>query len=89
MPLDYAEFAHHYEGHGLSDDQKRVYFDTFESVMECIARFYWEDDASANRLGISLDGVSLAPSGTVESDHAIAIAFNGAAATEAAGKKES
>jgi len=89
MPLDYVDFAHHYEGSPLSDEQRRENFDVFANLMECIARALWRDDASAKALGISLDGISLEPSELVESEGALTNMFNEAADAHAAGKKDS
>lgn len=89
MPLDFTEFAHHYQGHGLSDLQQRAHFDTFADLMDCIARLFWRDGTDRNVLGITLDVGSLQTGDTVDSRPSITFSFNGAASVETAGKKDS
>ena len=88
MPLQYAEFAHHYDGHDATEAEKRAHFETLADFLECIARLFWHDDS--NRLGISFDGDSLRIAGTLDSKSIQASnAFCSAANEEAARKKDS
>lgn len=89
MPLEFADFAHHYEGRGLSGEQERVHFEAFADLMECMTRLFWREETAAKPLGISYDGVSIRFSGKLESQSSITTEFNSVAADEAARKKES
>lgn len=88
MPLDFADFAHHYQGLGLDSAQQIAHFETFSDLMECIVRLFWRDGPAANALGITLEAGSLAFADKVKSDHSLKVTFNGLAATGPAGKKE-
>lgn len=88
MPLDYTDFAHYYEDSGSTDAERQASFEAFSNLMECIVRLFWDEQNSANMLGISFNGDILALPGTVDSDYPITILFNGAASLGAAGKKE-
>ena len=89
MPLDFADFAHHYQGHGMSEAQQRAQFEPFADLMECIVRLFWRDGAGASSLGITLVGNFLPVADTVDSDQTLTHSFNGTASPEAAGKKDS
>lgn len=89
MPLDFAEFAHHYDGSAISDVEKREHFEAFASIMECLVRLYWQDDTAPNALGISLDSDTFSLFKTLESENPLPTTFNSAASEPAAGKTQS
>ncbi len=86
MPLDFIDFAHHYETSGLSDDQQRVHFEAFADIMECLVRVLWRASPVDDRLGIRLDDDTLALVGAVESQSATQRIFNRAASEDVGGK---
>ena len=80
MPLDFAEFAHHYQESDASDEQQRAHFDAVTGVLECVVRLFWEDASGAQRLGITLDDATLSLGNEVDSDIPLHTIFNEAAA---------
>jgi hypothetical protein len=88
MPLEFADFAHHYDGSGLSEPEQRAEFETFADIMECLARYFWQDHAHDNKLGIRLDGDTLALIDQLDSGHSLQNLFNEVALGTATRKKE-
>lgn len=89
MSLDFAEFAHHYDGMDLNDAEQRAHFEVMADLLECIARVFW-NEGSSNRLGISFDGDSLHIGTELASESsATTYAFNNASIGEATRKKDS
>ena len=86
MPLDFVEFAHHYEATGLDDAARRAEFEVFADFMECIFKALLSEAPAQNRLGIRLDFDTLAHLGAVESTSATREDFNRAAQSDAPGK---
>jgi hypothetical protein len=88
MPLQFADFAHYYEGEGMSAAQQHAHFEAFADLIDCIARYYGMSDDNGNELGIRLNENTLALLRNVDSSSPTQFLFNEAASDEAAGKKE-
>ena len=88
MPLDYAEFAHHYRGNGQSDDARRSHFQAVADLLDCIVRLYWRSEDAPNALGITLDGDALPARNGLDSSDTLTTRFNRKALPDEARKKE-
>lgn len=82
MSLEFADFAHYYRDSGMTDAQQRDDFALFSDILECVARFFWQE-GSENPLGISWLGDSAAPEIAVESGVSTPSTFNRVALGEA------
>lgn len=88
MPLDFADFAHHYEGHGVELGRQRAHFEAVADLLDCITRLFWQDNSQGKRLGITLQSGTLQIGDSVNSGNSITTQFNDAASGPGAGKQE-
>ena len=75
MPLEFADFAHHYRDYGMTEAEQRDDFAVFSNLCECVARFFLRAGPS-NSPGITFDSISAALSDAVESRRALRAQFN-------------
>jgi len=76
MSLDYAEFAHFYDGSSLTEDQRREDFDVHVCFLQCLVRYFWRREPVPNGLGISFDKDALEQLDRLDSGAAITTIFN-------------
>lgn len=88
MPLDYVDFAHHYEGQGLTEDQNQTQFAPIADFLDCLVRLIWRDGARANELGITLRDGSLLTAKRLESARTFTSTYNDAASASDAERQE-
>ena len=88
MPLDYAEFAHHYRGDSQSDEARRTHFEAVADFLECVVRLWWQNRDGPNTLGITLDGGALSVRDGLDSKDKLTTAFTRTALPAEARKKE-
>jgi hypothetical protein len=86
MSLEFVDFAHYYEGSGLTEARQREHFEIYACLMESIVQLFWQDDPAPNRLGISFDKNTLRRFAELDSLSSLSSNFKDAAREEAAGK---
>jgi len=84
MPLDFADFAHHYEGIEMTEAEKREDFEVYACFMECLVAYWWRRDPVANSLGISVNNDTMALIDALDSGPSLPSTFNTAAHGDAA-----
>ena len=89
MSLDFGDFAHHYKQSGMNEAMQHKHFEVFACIMDCLARYFWQEGPSENALGIMFDQDTLALPGAVEStEFPLSPTFNQAAPGQQAGRKK-
>lgn len=86
MSLEFADFAHFYDGSSLSEAQRREDFEVHACFLECIVRYFWRRESVPNSLGISFDKDAIDLLDKLDSDIHLQNQFNNAAC-EDAGRK--
>lgn len=86
MSLEFADFAHFYDGSPLTETQRREDFEVHICFLQCLVRYFWRRETVPNGLGISFDNDAIALLDTLDSGSHLQSTFNDAV-REDAGRK--